>query len=187
MKSSKSNGKLIMKKKIVHLLFLIIITVLAEMQSVPGQNVTGFLNSGGTSMTDGQMILPGSIGQAATGIQTDSTYILQGGFWSEKNLVVTAVSSETTSGIPTRYKLYQNFPNPFNPTTMIRYSIPEETNVRLDVYNLLGQLVSTLVDKQQKAGFYTVRFNTNGLSSGIYLYRLQAEEHILVKKMVFLK
>jgi hypothetical protein len=91
------------------------------------------------------------------------------------------------SSIPTTYSLMQNYPNPFNPTTTIRFTIPEKVQVKLEVYNLIGQKVATLVNGELNAGSYNVEFNGTGLSSGIYLYRIQAGNFTSVKKMLLIK
>ena len=89
--------------------------------------------------------------------------------------------------LPLDYVLYQNYPNPFNPTTSIQYSIPKKSNVTLKVYDLLGVEVKTLVQKEQNRGVYTISFQGDGLASGIYFYRLQADEFVQTKKMLYLK
>lgn len=78
------------------------------------------------------------------------------------------------SGIPASAGLSQNYSNPFNPATVVRYQFPSACEVRLTVYDLLGREVTTLVDGMQAAGIHTVTFNAAGLSSGTYLYRLNA-------------
>ncbi len=88
---------------------------------------------------------------------------------------------------PTTYSLMQNYPNPFNPSTTIRFTIPEKVQVRLEVYNLIGQKVATLINGELNAGQYSVEFNGAGLTSGIYLYRIQAGNFVSVKKMLLLK
>jgi len=85
------------------------------------------------------------------------------------------------------FTLEQNFPNPFNPSTKIQYSIPERENVRLIVYNGVGEEVSVLVDGIVEAGQYEVTFDAANLPSGIYLYKLQSDRGIEVKKMILLK
>jgi hypothetical protein len=85
------------------------------------------------------------------------------------------------------YRLFQNYPNPFNPETKIRYSLPQLSDVSLIVYNILGQEVITLVNEQQPAGNYEVSFDGTNLTSGIYLYKIQAGDYSDVKKMILLK
>ena len=89
--------------------------------------------------------------------------------------------------IPLTYTLEQNFPNPFNPSTIIQYSLPVTAPVVLKIYNVLGQEVKTLVNQNQKAGKYTVRLDASSLASGMYFYRLQAGEFSQVKKLLLLK
>jgi hypothetical protein len=102
------------------------------------------------------------------------------------------ILKEPPPPVPDNYKLSQNFPNPFNPVTTIRYSVPDETNVTLQVFNSLGALVATLVDEQKSPGIYEVEFNVNSaakniISSGVYLYRLKAGKHSESKKLIVLK
>ena len=175
-----------MEKQIIR---LICSTLLITLVGVPvfGQSVMGFFGNGGTMTTDGQMTMLASVGQTATGESTDGTYTILGGFWSGSVSIATAIQPQSPTGLPTKFELDQNYPNPFNPTTTIRYSLPKAVSVHLDIYNILGQHIETLVDGQQKAGYYQVHFQTDRLSSGVYLYRLQAGSHIMVKKMLFMK
>jgi hypothetical protein len=85
------------------------------------------------------------------------------------------------------YKLFQNFPNPFNPSTKISYKIKKEGNVSLTVFNLVGQEVSVLVNEKQSAGNYEVEFDASELTSGVYLYKLQINGFTSVKRMTVLK
>ena len=94
---------------------------------------------------------------------------------------------ENLSGMPQVFALNQNYPNPFNPTTQISYSIPKESYISLKVYNLMGQEVATLVSGNQTAGKYTVPFDASRLSSGVYMYRLQAGTSVEVKRMILMK
>jgi hypothetical protein len=90
-------------------------------------------------------------------------------------------------GIPDQYYLLQNYPNPFNPNTTIRFRIPEPNLVKLEIFNILGQQVRTLVNDFYEAGTHHVRFNSSGLSSGVYFYRIESGNYIDVKKMLLLK
>jgi hypothetical protein len=86
-----------------------------------------------------------------------------------------------------KYNLAQNFPNPFNPSTLITYSIPTSSNVIINVYNILGELIKTLVNEYQEAGSYKVNFDAGGLSNGIYFYKIQSGNFAAIKKMLLLK
>ncbi len=89
---------------------------------------------------------------------------------------------------PLTFKLEQNYPNPFNPTTRIEYTIPQQSNVRLIVYDILGRKVMTLVNrKSQLPGSYFVDFNASKLASGVYFYSIITKNHITTKKMMLLK
>jgi hypothetical protein len=89
--------------------------------------------------------------------------------------------------IPLEYSLEQNYPNPFNPSTTIKYSIPEDGFVKLAVYNMLGEEVATMVNTTQKAGRYEVNFSASQLSSGVYVYRIEAANFTASKKLVLMK
>lgn len=85
------------------------------------------------------------------------------------------------------FSIDQNYPNPFNPVTSINYQLAKSENVLLKVYDIIGNEVATLVNERQPAGKYSVNFNASNLSSGIYLYRLQAGDYIQTRKMTLLK
>jgi len=94
---------------------------------------------------------------------------------------------EISNTKPTVFALSQNYPNPFNPTTQINYSVPQNSYVTLKIYNVLGQEVATIFAGSQKAGSYTATFDATRYASGIYFYRLQADNYSNIKKMVLLK
>ncbi|MCX6149796.1 MAG: T9SS type A sorting domain-containing protein [Ignavibacteriales bacterium] len=89
--------------------------------------------------------------------------------------------------LPKEFKLYQNFPNPFNPTTTIKYSIPERSRVELKIFDVLGKEVATLVNEEKSIGNYEVHFDGSNLSSGVYIYRLKAGNFFNTKKIVLIK
>jgi hypothetical protein len=94
---------------------------------------------------------------------------------------------EDLSVLPQQYELLQNYPNPFNPSTQIRYALPVASQVRLEVFNSVGQKVMVLVDGQQSAGRHQVSFDASGLSSGVYLYKLSTPGFSQTKKMLLIK
>lgn len=100
---------------------------------------------------------------------------------------ITGYSENNKFGIPSTYELEQNFPNPFNPSTSILYSIPKSGFVTLTIYDLLGNEVKRLINQEQAAGQYKIVFNADNFSSGVYFYRLNAENISIVKKMLLLK
>jgi len=107
------------------------------------------------------------------------------GFYISGDAVTDIENKEITT---TEFSLSQNFPNPFNPSTMINYQLPVNNDVKLEVYNNLGKNVATLVDENQQAGNYSVNFDATGLSSGIYFYRLVVgSEYVDTRKMIFCK
>ncbi len=106
--------------------------------------------------------------------------------WKFKVDFTTGISN-TKNVLPDEFQLSQNFPNPFNPATTINFSLPSTQLVKLQVYNILGQLVKTLVNKEMQPGYFKVDFNAANLSSGIYLYKMQAGNYSQVKKMLLIK
>jgi hypothetical protein len=130
---------------------------------------------------------PRVIDFSATG---DTAYV--GCFWQDKASVqmfrrIATGVSDNESPIPVQYILLQNFPNPFNPSTTIRYGLPLRSLVTLMVYNNLGQEVATLVSESQEAGYHEVMFNGSHLSSGVYFYRLKAGTSEATRKFVLAK
>jgi hypothetical protein len=89
--------------------------------------------------------------------------------------------------LPTEFVLYQNYPNPFNPVTNIKFSLPQAGRVRLDVYNIIGEQVVTLIDKEMEAGFHNITLDGKSLTSGTYIYRIQTKDFSQTRKMLLLK
>ena len=116
--------------------------------------------------------------------------ILNGFEASNYKLIISsseAVSLEEESSKPTKLRLFQNYPNPFNPKTVISYQLPEQSLVKLQIYNINGALVSTLINEFQPSGEYTLRFDGGSLSSGIYFYKISTSFGTISKKMILLK
>ena len=140
----------------------------------------------GTALIDSASIEGVSIGATAGEIITITSDVDSTKFTTVK-VGSPGIREEKDSLIPTQFMLSQNFPNPFNPTTEIGYALPRDTQVRLEVYNLLGQKVATLVDEYERAGYRSVHWDARGFASGVYLYRLKAGNFRAVKKLVVIK
>ncbi|KAF0139880.1 MAG: FG-GAP repeat protein [Stygiobacter sp.] len=107
---------------------------------------------------------------------------------SQKAVVIISGTTQVEEEIiPHEYILYQNFPNPFNPTTTIRFAIPQREYVLLKVYDILGREVTALVNEEKSAGNYEVRFNCGKFSSGVYFYQIRAGNFVQTKKFLLLK
>ncbi|MBT8387708.1 MAG: T9SS type A sorting domain-containing protein, partial [Ignavibacteria bacterium] len=115
-------------------------------------------------------------GHGRTDTQTYSLHILN----------PVGIDSETNQ-VPQQYALYQNFPNPFNPSTTIEFVLPTSGSATLNIFNVLGELVVTLVSENLTAGNYKYEWNATELTSGMYFYRLQASSFVEIKKMVLMK
>ena len=112
-------------------------------------------------------------------------------FWLDDFLVgklpASSTDSELSNGFPIRYELSQNFPNPFNPTTTISYSIPQTAHVFLEIYTLNGQHVATLVNQTQTAGRHQLQYNAAELASGTYILHLKSAKFNAYKRMTLIK
>jgi len=97
------------------------------------------------------------------------------------------VREDENNVISKQFSLQQNYPNPFNPATLISYEVPKQCFVQLKVFDTNGKEVEVLVNEQKPSGKYTVKFNAENLSSGVYFYRLTALKHTLTKKMILIK
>jgi len=86
-----------------------------------------------------------------------------------------------------KFELSQNYPNPFNPSTTISFSLPQSGNVKLTVYNLLGEQVAELVNEFREAGVHTINFTASNFNSGLYIYKIEASDFVQARKMTLIK
>ena len=133
----------------------------------------------------------GLVNRSISALAVSGTYLfaaIDSTVWRRplSELITTSVGQSHT-GLPKQYNLEQNYPNPFNPTTTITYALPQQSKVRLSIYNLLGQELLTLVDRSEEAGYKSVSFDASALSSGVYFYRLEAGSFLQTKKLVLVK
>ena len=99
----------------------------------------------------------------------------------------TGVDDNGTAQLPTHYSLETNFPNPFNPSTEMQFSLPIRGRIELAIFNSLGQRVATLIDGEMPAGYHTVTWVAGDQASGVYFYRLTADDFVATRKMLLLK
>ncbi len=177
-------------KKINLLISLMVFTggILASQEYQIRNSVFG---AGGQTVTDTtQYRLFGTAGQPLIGYSQGDTTNSLSGFWYAA--AVTTVDIAEDVQLPKEFKLYQNYPNPFNPSTAIAFDLPERSKVRLTIYNVLGQPVAELTSKTFEPGHHKIIWNGKNQSgsraaSGLYIYRLQTDKHVKVKKMLLVK
>ena len=162
-----------------------------NIELIKGNNLISAIADSATSRTNALMW------HVPSSIQLDSSYQVRITSVNHSNLTDVSDNyfsisreltdiSETNNIIKT-YKLYQNFPNPFNPSTVINYQLEKSGFVTLKVYDILGREVATLINKQEKAGAHSVIFNAKKLSSGVYFYSLHSGNYFETKKLILLR
>ncbi|MBN1481750.1 T9SS type A sorting domain-containing protein [candidate division KSB1 bacterium] len=117
-------------------------------------------------------------------------YYAQGKQIRAFKIVVTSVESgidDQTAEKPAHYELMQNFPNPFNPSTTIRFALPSAEHVTIEVYNILGEKIAVLADEQKAIGYHAVTFDANDIVGGLYLYKIKAGNFVDIRKMLVIK
>jgi hypothetical protein len=119
------------------------------------------------------------------GTMLGDRYALHSGFWRVASAVTTV--DPLPLAMPDAFGLEQNFPNPFNPATMIRYCLPLTCNVELGVHDMLGRQVAVLVNQKLDAGLHEVAFEASRLASGVYFYRLQAGDFVQTRRLILLR
>ena len=173
-----------MKNKIID---IAIIALLFVATALPQYQITNnVISSGGNVISNSNNNFVSTVGEAFIGKSSNTVNQNQIGFWyAFQQTTITDVEEEET--IPTVFKLEQNYPNPFNPSTKIKFAVPEKSNVLIKVYDILGSEVTTLVNEEMDAGWYENNFNAVGLSSGVYLFRMEAGSYVSTKKMIYLR
>jgi len=147
---------------------------------------TGFASS--ESQTTNSRV-QSAIGQQFVGLTGTAINRIDSGFLVDGRLrgATTAIGESGGTESQLTYELSQNYPNPFNPTTRIRFTIPDRIHVSLQVFNVLGQEVVSLVNEEKAPGVYDVKFDAKNLSSGAYFYLLRAGAYVQLKKLLILK
>lgn len=148
------------------------------------------LASGGGTASSSNFAVHATVGQPAGVTMSGSSVQMNAGLWpavimSEQE--ATPRPDAPSDELPDAFRLKAAYPNPFNPSTRISYALPEASDVRLTVYNAVGQRVRTLVDRRQTAGHHEIVFQAVGLPSGIYYYRLRAGAYAEVRAVSLVK
>ena len=152
---------------------------------------TGTDNNGFAPFSDKALVLPANALHSefklrfrGEGLENDDEWLFDNIFINRGILTGNEI---TENSIPDRFSLHQNFPNPFNPVTRIKFDIPKQSYVKLKIFDILGREVANLVNSEYNPGSYTLDFNASEFSSGVYFYRIEAGDFVQTKKMLLLK
>jgi hypothetical protein len=156
--------------------------IIAQTSAIPWSS----FNNGFAVQSSANISITSGVGQSLVGSMQQGNTRIESGFLVPVSLI-TAVDENGVKQIPLTYKLYQNYPNPFNPSTTIQFDIPKLSKVTLKIIDMLGREVATLVDEQLQPGEHKVIFDTGKLPSGVYFFRMDAEEFSATKKLMLLK
>ncbi len=170
-------------------IFLVVmcsVCILPEIVDAQYNIASSVIGSGGAALAGTTYDIEGTLGQVAPGPSGNSYDSLDAGFWYLQVYTTTGVKSPP-GAVARTYELYQNFPNPFNPSTTINYQLPMSNHVTLKVFDILGREMAMLVNEKESAGNYSIKFDGSRLASGVYFYRLEAGSFVSVKKLVILK
>jgi hypothetical protein len=143
--------------------------------------------NGSTRQAENQSVNTALYANGRCGGGSNSEWMHCNGYIGFGNVPKESAEFEKTETLPSSFTLQQNYPNPFNPTTDIEYGIPEDSFVKLVVYDLIGREIKTLVEDYKTQGVYTATFDAANLPSGVYFYTLETKGGILTNKMILMK
>ena len=143
-------------------------------------------SNGGSFISGGNYQINGTLGQSLIGSVGSSNNMNLIGFWYTTEGFVTDIQEEQNP-LPTEYFLSQNYPNPFNPATKIQYGVKERIDIKIVIFNAIGEEILLLLKELKEPGSYEIEFNASTLPSGVYFYRLQAGDFVQTRKMILLK
>ena len=170
--------------------YLIIICLMVftfiQFTSAQYQILRSIISNGAGSISSSSHNIKSTVGQPSIGIMSNNSYINYTGFWYCGDFYV-SIANAMNDQILQKYELFQNYPNPFNPMTTIRFALPEAEWVKLEVYTLLGKRVTTLLNEYKTPGVYKVDFEDATLSTGFYIYQIQAGKFRAAHKMMLTK
>lgn len=177
---------------------LLLFALLPGPYAATGQVKVRAISAGFASVisSGGRFGIKASVGEPVSGLTQGGVFKIGTGFWyaDPEAKVPEAVELEfgLPGEIPPEFRLHQNYPNPFNPVTSILISIPRQTSARIEVYNMIGQLVTVLIDKELNAGTHRLTWDARDetgrpVASGMYVYRLVAGDFSETRTMILLK
>ena len=175
-------------KKIIFLFQILLLSTLAQQNTKIKRSVTSTSNI--DAQSDSYKIR-GTFGQNVVGISSGQQLKISSGYWG---WIAHWAALETDEEliIPAEFKVKSAYPNPFNPVTNIGYDIPEISKVSIDIYNIAGNKVKTLVSKEHQPGRYKVQWNATNesgapVATGMYIYKIRAKDFVSVKKLLLMK
>ena len=177
-----------MKEKNISALFVIIAicTLLCQESTAQYSIPHSAIGSGFANNSNNNFAFTGTIGQSIIGLISNSDYVNSLGFWYNLHSMLTNIE-DSPQTIPLKYFLGQNYPNPFNPITKIKYTVPKLSHVKIEIFNILGQRVGLLIDKNIEPGIHSINFDGSNLASGFYIYRMYSNEFNSTKRMLLIK
>ena len=162
--------------------FLATVVVLAQ-----DQIKSSVIANGGAVLTGSSNKITGTVGQSLIGNLSNQSNLIRSGFWEQTTVLITGVEKPDDKTLPKEFNLYQNYPNPFNPSTTIQFALPKESFTKLEIFNILGEKVITLVSEMLSPGAYKYKWDAGRYSSGVYFYRITAGNFIQTKKLLLMK
>ena len=174
--------------------FVLALLLCCGSTSVFSQNqiVYHSFNSGFSSSTGNNSILSSTLGQTIFGVSASNGILVFTGYSAFSKGVLSSIKIRSEN-VPVEFALYQNYPNPFNPSTTIRYGLPSPSRVSIRIFNILGQHIAEIVNKEQSEGSYEITWRAD-VASGLYFYRIDAvsmtdptQKYSQLKKMILLK
>ena len=148
------------------------------------QLINSVADQGGAPSQSSNHEMVDAVGQPSpVGVSSSTNYIISSGFFSGWVANQSTFSESDIPGLYKEFQLYQNYPNPFNTETTIRFALPEAGQVKLEIYNILGNQIATLFDEYRSPGIYFVSYNGSSISPGVYLYKIQTQQFQDVKMM----
>ncbi|MFH1845477.1 MAG: T9SS type A sorting domain-containing protein [bacterium] len=166
------------------ILVLLCFSGIAGSANVVHRHVVG---SGTIDQTVSSHNLRGTVGQATAGRLSHGSYNCDVGYWHIRFFDVTTSADGEGDELPRAYRLDRNYPNPFNPTTTIPFALPKTGRVTLNLYDLTGRMVATLIDEDLPAGEHSIVLKSDRLASGVYFYRIQAGDFVQSRRMMLVK